>query len=83
MNHFSKNTLHKHHTRTIKARDMGKIFLVRTARYNNIHFPSCAFLNLGNSHRLLFFKSSVNSVDCFMTELLLHTKTLIIRKVDK
>ena len=83
MTKYSKELTHRHRKRTMMTRNMGRIFATGLAHYNNIHFPSYALLKYKSSKRLLYFKSSVNTIDCFMEELLLHTKTLIIRNVDR
>lgn len=83
MTKYSKELTHRHRKRTMKTRNMGRIFATRLDHYNHKHFPSYTLLKYKSSKRLIYFKSSANTVDCFMKELLLHIKTLTIRNIDR
>lgn len=92
MNQFSKNTLHKHHSRTISHRVFGKIYHISQRRLNRIFFGRAPEIYIrAKRKRFVYFRDDkvktpyefIGSCTEFIAHKNYSIRTYEIRKVWK
>ena len=92
MEQFSKNTLHKHHSRTISHRNFGKIYHTFQRRLNRIFFGRAPEIYIrATKKRFVYFRNDdaktpyefIGSCTDFIAHKNYSIRTYVIRKATK